>query len=190
MKLFREKSVRKNSLITSAGFTLVELLVVVSIIAFLSSIVLATLNTAREKAKATAFRAEVDSFIKALELYKSDNGSYPGEELLVSSPASVNYYYTGNPTAAIAIPSSFDLLNALIPKYISKLPDPVLDTTQFNYKINGTNTLLSKCWGDTNTPPYIVRISASEPGFSDWPFIRTGNTSTAPNTDIRCFSLK
>ena len=37
----------------SKGFMLIELLVVVSIISFLSSVILASLNTARNKAKAS-----------------------------------------------------------------------------------------------------------------------------------------
>jgi len=61
------------------GFTLIELLVVISIIALLSSIVLASLNTAREKAKMAALVSEVKQFQLALELYKNQTGSYPGE---------------------------------------------------------------------------------------------------------------
>jgi general secretion pathway protein G len=57
----------------SKGFTLIELMVVISIISLLSSIVLASVKEVREKARATKFRAEVDQFINALELYRADN---------------------------------------------------------------------------------------------------------------------
>jgi prepilin-type N-terminal cleavage/methylation domain-containing protein len=60
------------------GFTLIELLVVVAIISLLSSIVLASLKEAREKAKISKFRQEINQLITAIELYRTDNnGQFP-----------------------------------------------------------------------------------------------------------------
>jgi prepilin-type N-terminal cleavage/methylation domain-containing protein len=62
----------------SKGFTLIELLVVVAIISLLTSVVFASVREARDKARGTAFRQEVNEFIKALELYRADNdGNLP-----------------------------------------------------------------------------------------------------------------
>ena len=59
------------------GFTLIELLVVISIIALLSSIVLASLSSARSKARDSQRIQEIKQIQTALELYRQDNGRYP-----------------------------------------------------------------------------------------------------------------
>ena len=60
------------------GFTLIELLVVVAIIGILSSVVLASLNSARGKARDAQRISNFEQIRNALNLYASDNGgSYP-----------------------------------------------------------------------------------------------------------------
>jgi len=59
------------------GFTLIELLVVIAIISLLSSVVLASLNSAREKARDSKRIQDLAQIKNALELYRADNGYYP-----------------------------------------------------------------------------------------------------------------
>ena len=60
------------------GFTLIELLVVIAIIGTLASVVLASLNSARERARDVRRAADVQAIRTALELYALDHqGSYP-----------------------------------------------------------------------------------------------------------------
>ncbi len=67
--MYKHKSTR--------GFTLIELLVVIAIIGILSSVVLASLNTARTKGNDAARIANVKSLETAMELYYNTNNTYP-----------------------------------------------------------------------------------------------------------------
>ncbi|OGD68236.1 hypothetical protein A2996_02945 [Candidatus Campbellbacteria bacterium RIFCSPLOWO2_01_FULL_34_15] len=59
------------------GFTLIELLVVIAIIGILSSVVLASLNSAREKARDARRVSDVGQLSLALEMYYNDHTAYP-----------------------------------------------------------------------------------------------------------------
>jgi prepilin-type N-terminal cleavage/methylation domain-containing protein len=94
------------------GFTLIELLVVISIISLLSTIVLASLNTAREKAKDSATLQNIKQLKLAMELYNNDNGFYPGQD---GSLTSCYGEY-----CAYSLDSFSDIENALSP-YLSNI---------------------------------------------------------------------
>lgn len=62
------------------GFTLIELLVVIAIIGLLSSVVMASLNQSRERAKLARAAQDLKQITNALYLYLSDNGHFPEED--------------------------------------------------------------------------------------------------------------
>ena len=57
------------------GFTLIELLVVIAIIGILSSVVLASLNTARDKGSNAAVKANLSNARAQAELYYDDHSN-------------------------------------------------------------------------------------------------------------------
>jgi len=63
-------------MIRRKGFTLIELLVVIAIIGILSSIVLASLNTARDKGGDAKVKSQLASFREEAALYYDTNADY------------------------------------------------------------------------------------------------------------------
>ncbi|MDZ7726047.1 MAG: type II secretion system protein [Candidatus Campbellbacteria bacterium] len=68
-----------RSLSTRGGFTLIELLIVIAIIGILSSIVLSSLERAREKAYFSRAQGEFHQIETALANYYLENGKYPDD---------------------------------------------------------------------------------------------------------------
>ena len=60
------------------GFTLIELLVVIAIIGILASVVLASLNSARDKGEDAAIKSNLNNARGQAALYYDDNGDYAG----------------------------------------------------------------------------------------------------------------
>jgi prepilin-type N-terminal cleavage/methylation domain-containing protein len=59
------------------GFTLIELLVTISIIAIISTVLLANFNAARERGRDAQRKADLRNLQTALRLYYNDFGYYP-----------------------------------------------------------------------------------------------------------------
>ncbi|CAN5716564.1 hypothetical protein BH11PAT2_BH11PAT2_08070 [soil metagenome] len=71
---------------TIKGFTLIELLVVIAIIGLLSSIVLASLNSARVRARDAERISNMEQVRNAIETYANDNaGKYPVANAWIST---------------------------------------------------------------------------------------------------------
>lgn len=71
-----------------AGFTLVELMVVIVIVGLLATVVLINVLPSQDKAMATKARADIATLAQAMEMYRLDNFTYPSDlNALVAPPA-------------------------------------------------------------------------------------------------------
>ena len=76
--------------VQQAGFTLIEIMVVVVILGILAAMVAPNILSRPDQAKVTVARSDIDAIAQALELYRLDNGFYPstdqGLQALVQKP--------------------------------------------------------------------------------------------------------
>jgi type II secretion system protein G len=90
---------------SEAGFTLVELMVVVAIIALLASIIIPNYVHARAQTAVSESEANIKQIATSLELYYGDNQAYPATGGGIVNPAlfggATNPYMTSTPTNAI-----------------------------------------------------------------------------------------
>lgn len=90
---------------SSFGFTLIELLVVVAIIGVLSALLMSNFIGIRQRARDAQRKSDVRQIQSALELYRADNASYPGNSTLASCGTSVSLKSTDNSSTYLqAIP--------------------------------------------------------------------------------------
>ena len=83
----------------SRGFTMVEIMVVVAIIAILAVMIVPQVTGRDDQAKVTRVKQDIRAMSSALDLYKLDNFKYPttdeGLESLVTAPADAKNWAPG-----------------------------------------------------------------------------------------------
>ena len=99
---------RHRPLTGDEGYTLTEMLVVISIIGLIAAVLTPTLMGQLGRAKAKAAQLQLDSLAAAVELYHSDVGHYPtkdqGLTALIKEPPSVEGWtgpYTRDPKSLV-----------------------------------------------------------------------------------------
>ncbi|MFZ1250070.1 MAG: prepilin-type N-terminal cleavage/methylation domain-containing protein [Candidatus Microsaccharimonas sp.] len=99
----------------SQGFTIVELLIVVVVIAILAAITIVAYNGITQRANTSSAQSTAANFAKKIEAYNADQGSYPANGAALTSAAASNTYAvtgvtinnnSGSPVALTAAPSS------------------------------------------------------------------------------------
>lgn len=131
---------------TTSGFTLVEILAVIAIIGLLASVVLFSMQGAREKANDTQRKSDIDQLRIALRIYRDAEGAMPTGDLDQAD------------------------LNTLLAPYLSgDVKDP-LTTSGYGYEYSES----SKCGGgkriiyakstQTNMGNWSSVCTGSEPG--------------------------
>ncbi len=182
----------------SKGFTLIELLVVVAIISLLSSVVLASVKDARERAQVRSFRTEINQMITALELYKNTYGTYPYEATATPGGSIYNYHKLNNNTESVTSgPALGTILSSFLAE-VPNIPNPTNSSSPaYGIRTNVGSGTRYRCDGDTVTPPYVILIYQNNPllyaGFSDWPTSEYSNspfTTWSDTSSTRCFSLQ
>lgn len=73
-----------------AGFTLLELLVVVAIIAILASVILANLQSARQRANDAKIQSELQAISKAVEVYVAGGAQAQATDMTQGATASLS----------------------------------------------------------------------------------------------------
>ena len=103
------------------GFTIVELLIVVVVIAILAAITIVAYNGISQNARFSAMRSEMSSLNKAIMAYYAKNGSYP---ITPATSASCSGNWCGWDQA-----TGDNFIPGLVPEYISVTPQLSSDKT-------------------------------------------------------------
>jgi len=121
------------------GFTLIELMVAISIIAILAAVGLVVYGTAQKTGRISKRIQDLGALKTGLELYKTATGSYP---------------VAATPGTFVCIGAATSSLIGLVPSYMPSLPADPLDSGN---AASGTNCYEYTSNSATNATEYKIR---------------------------------
>jgi prepilin-type N-terminal cleavage/methylation domain-containing protein len=96
-----------------AGFSLIELFVVISIIAVLAGLILSTVGYVQKKGERSRAEAEIAAMSAAIESYKADNGIYPRDNTTNQYTDTLDAQQKTDPTQTVYQNASLYLYSSL-----------------------------------------------------------------------------
>lgn len=129
-----------------SGFTIVELLIVIVMIAILATISIVTYNGIQSRAEAAKVAVDLGTVNDAIQIYYAEKGVYP-------TTSGQWYGYSGGVQTTNYVPG-------LTPSYIDSLPQPKNKSPAFEYiyNSNGTDYKLIAHDGGGGTSPGFAKI--------------------------------
>lgn len=125
-----------------AGFSTLEFFVVLSIVILMSGLLMAVFHDPKKEARDTRRISDVKDFARALELYSSDNKSYPAAAALTT--------ITGNDSITTLLTGSGALDKPVV--------DPLMPTYEYRYQtnMNASNYHIEFCLETSNFEGYAI----------------------------------
>ncbi|HVT01055.1 MAG TPA: type II secretion system protein [Patescibacteria group bacterium] len=131
MNVIRRSLRARYKLKANNGFTLIELLVVISIISILAALLMANFVGIRQRGRDAQRKSDLRQIQSALELYRSDNGSYP------------TTLGSGNCGSTLSQNSV---------TYMQKIPCDPLSKGNYSYTSDGNTYTIYACIENENDP--------------------------------------
>ena len=145
-----------------SGFTIVELLIVIVVIAVLAAITIVAYNGIQARALFSSYQSDIKIIDKAIKMYHADNGNYP-------HTGTTGSCWTNQATG------TGNFITGLAPIYISKVPSTPAH--------NGGNNYYAYCFTAYGADYKVIRLVV---GGQTLPTIEsTGNPNIDPTRPTR-----